>query len=296
MYFGGSQHSGTDEGWRHRVTDVLQEHGAIVFNPWRKPAVRGLGSYGREGEQNQPYRERFGYADTDEGAVGRAHCARKALPMLHVDLRMIDTSDLMIAFCPTSVYSVGTVHEIARAREQRKPVLLVTPPTVFPALDRLRTHLAADSTAQALLDELTAQASLRPNPGAAPVAGTWRSWTAKASSTASASTMSGISTRSGPTSPRAGPPTAATNTEAPSGTTTGCSFELLAIEGAHSRNAHWLTPKALSPSEDWAAGMEHLWSRAGATGGNRSQSDPPRKSLKQASSQPRAAHDNGMPW
>jgi hypothetical protein len=168
MYFGGSQHSGTDEGWRHRVTEVLQDHGATVFNPWRKPAVRGLGSYGREGEQNQPYRERFGYADTDEGAADRAHCARKAHPMLHVDLRMIDTSDLMIAFCPTSVYSVGTVHEIARAREQRKPVLLVTPPTVFPALDQLRTHLATDSTAQALLDELAEQASLRPNPGAVP--------------------------------------------------------------------------------------------------------------------------------
>ena len=35
MYFGGSQHSGTDEGWRYRVTHVLEDHGATVFNPWR---------------------------------------------------------------------------------------------------------------------------------------------------------------------------------------------------------------------------------------------------------------------
>jgi hypothetical protein len=77
MYFGGSQHSGTDEGWRYRVTEVLEDHGATVFNPWRKPIVRGLGNYGREGEQNQPYRERFGYDDTDEGAAGRAHCAHQ---------------------------------------------------------------------------------------------------------------------------------------------------------------------------------------------------------------------------
>ena len=168
MYFGGSQHSGTDEGWRYRVTHVLEDHGATVFNPWRKPAVRGLGNYGREGEQNQPYRERFGYDDTEEGAAGRAHCARKSRPMLDIDLRMIDASDLMIAFCPTSVYSVGTVHEIARARGQRKPVLLVTPPTVFPALDELRTHLAIDAKAQKLLDQLVEQASLRPNPGAVP--------------------------------------------------------------------------------------------------------------------------------
>lgn len=168
MYFGGSQHSGTQEGWRHRVTEVLEAHDATVFNPWRKPAVRGHGDYGREGEQDQPYRERFGYADTEEGAAGRAHCARKARPMLQVDLRMIDASDFMIAFCPTSVYSVGTVHEIARAREQRKPVLLVTPPTVFSALDELRAHLAADPKAQALLDQLAVEASLRPNPAAIP--------------------------------------------------------------------------------------------------------------------------------
>ena len=26
MYLGGSQHGGTDEGWRHRVTEALQDH------------------------------------------------------------------------------------------------------------------------------------------------------------------------------------------------------------------------------------------------------------------------------
>jgi hypothetical protein len=39
--------------------------------------------------------------------------------------------------------------------------------------------------------------------------------------------------------------------------------------------------------------VEHLWSRAGATGGNRSQTDPPRYRLKQAISQPSATHGNG---
>jgi hypothetical protein len=39
--------------------------------------------------------------------------------------------------------------------------------------------------------------------------------------------------------------------------------------------------------------VEHLWSRAGATGGNRWQTDPARRPLKQAISQPSAAHGNG---
>ena len=38
--------------------------------------------------------------------------------------------------------------------------------------------------------------------------------------------------------------------------------------------------------------MEHLWSLAGATGGNRSQTGRARKPLKQADRQPVAAHGN----
>src|SRR6266536_6237970 len=38
--------------------------------------------------------------------------------------------------------------------------------------------------------------------------------------------------------------------------------------------------------------MEHLWSPAGATGGNWSQTRPPRKRLKLADRQPLATHGN----
>src|SRR5579862_2622045 len=40
--------------------------------------------------------------------------------------------------------------------------------------------------------------------------------------------------------------------------------------------------------------MEHLWSQAGATGGNQWQMGQPRKSLKQADPQPVATHGNGF--
>jgi hypothetical protein len=40
--------------------------------------------------------------------------------------------------------------------------------------------------------------------------------------------------------------------------------------------------------------MEHLWSPAGATGGNRSQMAVLRKRLKQADAQPAATHGNGQ--
>jgi hypothetical protein len=45
---------------------------------------------------------------------------------------------------------------------------------------------------------------------------------------------------------------------------------------------------------DPGEGMEHLWSPAGATGGNRSQMEHPQKPLKQADPQPMATHGNGF--
>jgi hypothetical protein len=163
MYYGGAAHGGGDQGWRRRVTGVLEELGATVFNPWRKPMIRGVGDYGREGDQGQPYRESWTFEDSEQGATQRAFCAAKAWPMLHIDLRMIDVSDFMIAFCPTNIYSVGTVHEIVLARQQKKPVLFVTPPIVLPALDKLRAHLGDDADGLALLSDLEAEAPLRTN-------------------------------------------------------------------------------------------------------------------------------------
>ena len=29
-------------GWRNRIGDFLRSYGAIVFDPWHKPVVRGL--------------------------------------------------------------------------------------------------------------------------------------------------------------------------------------------------------------------------------------------------------------
>ena len=83
---------------------------------------------------------------------------------------MVDTSDFTIAYCPTNIYSVGTPHEIALCRQQRKPVLFVSPPVEFPALDALRAHLAGRRTVERLklLTELEHQVPIKPNPKGIP--------------------------------------------------------------------------------------------------------------------------------
>jgi hypothetical protein len=81
---------------------------------------------------------------------------------------MVDTTDFVVAHCPTNVYSVGTPHEIVEARRQRKPVLFVSPPTHFPALTALRHHLAADKRGLKLLEDLEREVPIRENPDGTP--------------------------------------------------------------------------------------------------------------------------------
>ncbi len=89
---------------------------------------------------------------------------------MHIDLRMVDVSDFVIAYCPTSVYSVGTPHEIVVARQQHKPVLLVSPPISYSALEALRSRFAeaSDEAGAKLLEELEAQVPIKPNPQGVP--------------------------------------------------------------------------------------------------------------------------------
>ena len=63
-------------------------------------------------------------------------------------------------------------------------------------------------------------------------------------------------------------------------------------EGVQSKPRGRTAPERRSPPWIQAAELEHLWSPAGATGGNRWQIGHPRKQLKQADRQPMATHGN----
>jgi hypothetical protein len=170
MDFVASREEEMKNGWRTRVGAFLRARGCIVFDPWEKPAVRGLHEYGREGLDTARARDGWTFANGRAGAKARAKLTGRFWETLHIDLRMVDTSDFTIAYCPTNIYSVGTPHEIALCRQQRKPVLFVSPPVEFPALDDLRRHLAARQDRQALelLGELEDQVPIKPNPKGIP--------------------------------------------------------------------------------------------------------------------------------
>jgi hypothetical protein len=170
MDFVASREEEKKYGWRNRVATFLKHCGVTVYDPWNKPPVAGLAHYGKEDEFSTNKRNNWTYADSREGDRTRAELCAEFWPTLHIDLRMTDTADFLVAFCPTNVYSVGTVHEIVMARLQHKPVLFVSPPVTFPSYDELKTHLTnkADQAGLELLATVAAQAPLRPNPAGLP--------------------------------------------------------------------------------------------------------------------------------
>lgn len=168
MDFVHSRSAEKSSGWRRRVGQFLRTLGVTVFDPWDKPEVRGKHRYGREGEVTTDARAQWTYQRGAAGARTRAKIAESFQPVLHIDLRMVDTSDFMVCYCPTNIYSVGTPHEIILARQQRKPVLFVSPYVSYPSLHQLTEHLKADAVGTSLLQKLVAQVPIRENLNASP--------------------------------------------------------------------------------------------------------------------------------
>lgn len=155
-------------GWRVRMGQFLRSFGATVLDPWNKPDVLGLHEYGREDEDTPKIKDSWIFESTREGAIARNSCAQKFREVQHIDLRMVDACDFMIAHCPTNIYSVGTPHEIIVGRWEHKPILFVSPPVIFPALDKLKRHLKDDEEGRALLKDLEKQVPIKPNPKGIP--------------------------------------------------------------------------------------------------------------------------------
>jgi hypothetical protein len=163
MDFVASREQEKKYGWRNQIGDFLRNKGATVLDPWNKPGVVGLQEYGREDEKTLDIKKVWTFAETKEGARLRAECAKNFRQVQHIDLRMVDVCDFVVSYCPTNIYSVGTPHEIVVARQQHKPVLLVSPPVRFPALELLREQIQSNDAAMIFLDRLEKELPVKLN-------------------------------------------------------------------------------------------------------------------------------------
>ena len=98
MDFVASRAEEKKSGWRVRVGEFLRSFGATVFDPWSKPKVRGFHEYGKEDVATVRLREEWTFESSKKGAKKRAKCAQTFWETLHIDLRMVDVSDFVIAY------------------------------------------------------------------------------------------------------------------------------------------------------------------------------------------------------
>lgn len=102
--------------WREWITPKLHEMGVMVHNPCDK-----LPAYSWEDRQEREIR----------GAINQLKKERKYnqikqdhWQMRSIDLRMVDTSDFIIANIDIDVHACGTYEEIVTANRQKKPILV----------------------------------------------------------------------------------------------------------------------------------------------------------------------------
>lgn len=115
-YLCGAMDRVADHGvqWREELTPFLENLGVEINNPADKPPGLGAIETGDFREQRRLAKER-GDWDAVEDMMD---------PIVHVDLRMVDTSDFIIVNIDMDQHPSGTFAEMTMAALQRKPIIV----------------------------------------------------------------------------------------------------------------------------------------------------------------------------
>lgn len=109
-----AQDDGT--GWRNEVQKWLEKKKVFVFNPCDKPI-----SYQKYKEIDEEKTKMLALKTS-----GRYfELTQRMKEIVHVDLRMVDVSDMVIVYIDPSITMFGTIHELINSLQQRKPTLVV---------------------------------------------------------------------------------------------------------------------------------------------------------------------------
>lgn len=108
-------------GFRASITKKLMKIGLerkMILNPCEKPVhYEAYKDFDSEADHYQMLKKHRMWDELET----------QMKMTIHVDLRMVDLSDVIIAVINPDVHMFGTIHEIVQARQQKKPVLVIDP-------------------------------------------------------------------------------------------------------------------------------------------------------------------------
>jgi nucleoside 2-deoxyribosyltransferase len=115
VYLCGAMHSYDDSGiaWRETLTPRLQHYGVDVVDP-TKTTADGVGEVGDD-------KKKFKELILKEDWVS---LKENFWPIVRKDLRAVDKADFIICYYNPTIPTVGTIHELVVASQQKKPILL----------------------------------------------------------------------------------------------------------------------------------------------------------------------------
>jgi len=103
-------------GWRNDLGGWLKKRGIIVIDPCSKPLTyHAFKEIGEEKQRMMNLKIQERYFELSKWMQG----------IVHVDLRMVDVSDIVIVYLDIKSRPFGTIHELINALNQRKPTLVV---------------------------------------------------------------------------------------------------------------------------------------------------------------------------
>jgi len=124
VYLAGPIDFALDKGasYRHKLHKLLKKAGLaphMILDPTQKP-LGDLTAYRDFDTEQEFFDTLIKHRRWDE-------YEEHIKTIMHIDLRFIDKSDVIIATVDSNIPMCGTWHEIVVARQQKKPVLLIDP-------------------------------------------------------------------------------------------------------------------------------------------------------------------------
>jgi nucleoside 2-deoxyribosyltransferase len=115
VYLAGAMDRVADRGngWRDNITPFLEDLGAIVFNPIKKPST-----IGQEDERTHKYKIKLKHEQNYDELSQLMKAIRS------VDLRLVDISDFLLVNLDLDIHPCGTYEEIFWANRQKKPIIV----------------------------------------------------------------------------------------------------------------------------------------------------------------------------